>query len=304
MADVAESIFNAIAKQEVLEPIANAVQSAVRGSFRGEGGRQTKNFLHGTWLGHPLHPVLTDIPVGAWTVAAICDLVAVAGDAELEPAADASIAIGLAGAVGAAVTGLTDFSETDGRGKRLGIVHGALNVVATALYTSSLVMRLTKKNRGNAVALALLGYAISGASAYIGGHLVFGEQIGVDHTATADDQEPRDFKRVAALADIADGVPTRAVVDGIAVLLVRRGAQLFAISETCSHLGGPLAEGKLEGNVIECPWHRSRFSIENGEVIDGPATAPARCFEVRVVGGDVEVRAANKQAAINEQQTT
>ena len=146
--------------------------------------------------------------------------------------------------------------------------------------------------------LSTIGYAIAGASAYLGGHLVFGEQIGVDHTPTADSSKPEEFTRVASESEFAEGTPKRVVADGVAICMIKRGGEIHAITDTCSHLGGPLSEGKLEGNIIQCPWHGSRFDVTDGHVVDGPATFPARRFEVRVVGGEVQVRAENKQAAI------
>src|SRR5689334_9847073 len=120
-----------------LDTVAKPLSQAVRDLYEsaGEAGRAAKNFAHGVWLGHPLHPVLTDIPIGAWTAGVVLDAVAAANDDEsMARAADVVIAVGLAGALGAAVTGLTDWSETGGRARRTGLVHGLLNVAATALY--------------------------------------------------------------------------------------------------------------------------------------------------------------------------
>ena len=293
-----ELIFNGIARQEWLESASDPLQKAIRSAFPGEAGRVIKNLLHGTWLGHPLHPVLTDVPVGAWTVALALDaLEEVSGRRELRAGADAAIAIGLLGAAGSAVTGMTDWSESDDRGKKIGLVHGLLNVAGTALYTASYVLRKSRRQRQKGVALSMLGFAVASASAWLGGHLVFGEQIGVDHTATADSKKPEEFTPVMNDADLLEGQPARAIAGGVAIMLIRRGQQIFVLTETCPHLGGPLSEGKLDGNIIQCPWHGSRFSIEDGHVIDGPSTFPARCFDVRVNAGRIEVRAASKQAA-------
>jgi nitrite reductase/ring-hydroxylating ferredoxin subunit/uncharacterized membrane protein len=292
-----ETVINAIAKQDWLEDLSGPLQAAIRNAFRDDAGQVVKDLLHGVWLGHPLHPVLTDIPVGAWTVAMVLDaLEGLSGNKGLAEGADVAVGIGLLGAVGSAVTGVTDWSESEGRGKRIGLMHGLLNAVATGLYATSYAMRKSKR-RQSGVALSMLGFAISGMSAYLGGHLVFGEQLGVDHTATPNATEPQDYTAVMASAALPEGTPARVEVKGVGVLLVRRGEQIFAITETCSHLGGPLSEGKLEGNVIQCPWHGSRFHLEDGTVDRGPATFPARCFDVRVQNGQIEVRAASKQAA-------
>lgn len=285
-----ETIADLIGNQEWLDDVGTAVADAIHSLFPGAAGEAVKDALHGTWLGHPLHPVLTSIPVGAWTVALALDaLENLSGSEEVGSAADAAVAIGLVGAVGSAITGATDWSETYGRGQKVGLVHGVLNLTAAALYTTSFVMRKSGDRRSG-VALSMLGYAIAGASAYLGGHLVFGEQIGVDHTATADADKPEDWTPVTALADLPENKPTRAMADGVAVLLVRRGERIFAMTETCPHLGGPLAEGKLVGDAIQCPWHGSELALEDGSIQRGPTTYPARCFEVRVRDGRVEVR--------------
>jgi nitrite reductase/ring-hydroxylating ferredoxin subunit/uncharacterized membrane protein len=287
---MAETLAQVIDKQDALDTASDALQPAVTDLFKagGEAGQAAKNFLHGTWLGHPLHPVLTDIPVGAWTTALALDAMeALSGRDEFGDAADAAIAIGLVGAVGAAATGITDWSDTEGRGRKVGLVHGLLNATATTLYATSLVMR-----RGNArragVGLSMLGFLVSGAAAYLGGHLVFGEKIGVDHTAGQ--QMPNEFTPVMADAELQENHLTRVEVRDVPILLVRRGGQIFALAETCSHLGGPLSEGALVDNTVRCPWHGSRFSLKDGNVIDGPATHPQPCLEVRVREGQIEVR--------------
>ncbi|MDQ6800100.1 MAG: Rieske 2Fe-2S domain-containing protein [Acidobacteriota bacterium] len=285
-------IINSVTDQKWLEGSAEPLQRAVRGAFAGDGGREIKNFLHGTWLGHPLHPVLTDIPVGAWTAALALDaLEAVSGRKECGSAADLAIGVGLAGAVGSAITGITDWSETDGSARRVGLLHGLLNVAATTLYTTSLFMRKRKRSRQSGIAMSMLGYALASTAAYLGGHLVFGEQIGVDHTATADAGSPKKFTRVMADAELKENKPARVLANGLAILLVRRKDEIYAMTETCPHLGGPLSEGKLVGDAIQCPWHQSELALEDGHVVNGPTTYPARCFDVRVRAGQIEVRA-------------
>ena len=294
-----EAIIDAIAALKWSDPIADKLQKAVRDLFAGEAGREAKNFLHGVWLGHPLHPALTDVPIGAWTAALAFDAIdGISGRDDLRAGADAAVAIGLLGAVASAVTGLTDWAEVYGgeRATKVGLTHGVLNLAAAGLYTASWILRKKRSSRQKGVALSMLGYAIASGAAYLGGHLAFGEQIGVDHTATANAAEPSDYARVARVADLEDGKPTRAEAKGVSILLVRRGDRVFAITETCSHLGGPLSEGTLKGDAIQCPWHGSEFSIQDGSVVNGPATFPARCFDVRIVDGNVEVRAKTKQA--------
>jgi nitrite reductase/ring-hydroxylating ferredoxin subunit len=128
-------------------------------------------------------------------------------------------------------------------------------------------------------------------AAYLGGHLTYGEQIGVDHTATADQDQPEKYTAVLDESELAENKPTKATAGSVTIVLVKRGDEIFALRDTCTHLGGPLSEGKLEGDGIRCPWHGSRFCLKDGRVLDGPAVFPERPFEVRVRGGKIEVRA-------------
>jgi nitrite reductase/ring-hydroxylating ferredoxin subunit/uncharacterized membrane protein len=273
-----EMTIELVEKQEWLEPVEEGLQKAVSGTLDA-AGRGVRNFLHGVWLGHPLHPVLTDVPVGAWTAAVILDA---AGE---ERAADLAVTTGLVGAAASAVTGLTDWQATDGASRRVGLAHGLLNVTATALFGASLICR-KKRERSAGVALAAVGYGVAMAAAYLGGHLVYRKRIGVDH---AEGTEVPDEWTDAG--EVAEGEMKRAEVGGARVLVVRRGGEVFAIGEVCSHLGGPLAEGQLDGDVVQCPWHGSRFCVRDGSVVDGPATHPQPQFEARMAGGRVQVRA-------------
>jgi nitrite reductase/ring-hydroxylating ferredoxin subunit/uncharacterized membrane protein len=285
-----EALMTAIDNQPFLDQASDAIQPAINDLFTraGETGLQVKDLLHGTWLGHPLHPVLTDVPLGAWTAALVLDAgEAISGNDGMAAGADAAIAVGLVGAVGAAVTGVTDWSATNGRPRKIGLVHGLLNVGAAALYATSLVMR-RKKKRQAGVGLAMLGYALSGASAYLGGHLVYREQIGVNHALLPD--EGADFVTVIDQEDLQPRKLTRADANEAPVLLVKDEDGIYALGHTCSHQGGPLSEGKLEGQAVTCPWHGSTFSIKDGSVIHGPATFPQPCFETRVVNGRVQVK--------------
>ncbi len=289
-----ETAIDLIERQDWLDKASETLQPAITETFKAGGatGQEIKNALHGKWLGHPLHPVITDVPLGAWTTALALDAIeALSGRKEYAPGADAAIAIGLVGAVGAAVTGLTDWSDTSGRARKIGLMHGILNGTGTLLYAASLLLRRNKK-RGAGMGVAALGFAVTGAAAYLGGHLVYGEQIGVDHTSNQ--EYPHEFVPVMAEAGLPENKLTKVEAKGVAVLLVRRDERIYALAETCSHSGGPLAEGELEGDSVRCPWHGSRFSLKDGSVIDSPATAPQPCFEVRVQNGQIEVRSANK----------
>ena len=253
--------------------------------------QKLRNFLNGTWLGEPLHVVLTDLPIGAWTAAMVFDLLdLMLGRHEFASAADASIGIGLAGAAGAAVTGITDWSDVDPPARRLGLVHGLVNLGGTALFATSLLLRRKKYRRSGLVASAL-GYAVMSYAAHLGGKLVYEHRVGVDRT---DGQVfPDNFVAVLPESQLADDKPTRAMVQGVPILLVRRAGRLFAMADTCSHFGGPLSDGKLVDNCIECPYHASRFDLEDGHVVNGPAVHPQPCLEARTRDGQIEVRKAS-----------
>ena len=287
----AEQIARALGDQEWLDGVATPVQEAVRKLFEsaGRGGRAAKDFLHGSALGHPLHPALIELPVGAWTLAAIFDAIELAGGGQSGKVADRAIGVGVIGALGAALAGITDWSETDGRAKRIGLTHGVMNVTATGLYVLSLLLR--RKSRTKGISVGMMAFGVAMSSAFLGGHLTYGEQIGVDHTATADQDKPEQYVDVLDANALAENKPTRVIAEGVAVLLVKQGEKIFALRETCTHLGGPLSEGKIEGDSIRCPWHGSRFCLKDGRVLDGPAVFPERPFAVRVREGRIEVRA-------------
>lgn len=301
---IAERALAAVERQPWLETLGDRLQQGIAATFQAAGpaGRKIKNALHGTWLGHPLHPVVTDVPLGAWTAALVLDaLDARENSRRWKPrggfgrGADTAITIGLVGAAGAAITGLNDWQHTSGAPRNAGLVHGLLNTVAATLYGASLVAR-ARGARGAGRSLSVAGYAVTVAAAYLGGDLVYRRRIGVDHAPSVDDrwQPPREWTDVAAESKLADGRPHRVDVAGEPVMLVRRAGRLCALADTCSHLGGPLSEGTLEGDTVVCPWHGSRFSLEDGRVIDGPATHPQPCLEARARDGRIEVRFARQ----------
>jgi nitrite reductase/ring-hydroxylating ferredoxin subunit/uncharacterized membrane protein len=293
LAGLAESAAQGIERQEWMAPLEDRVQRAVAAAFAAGGvaGRAVKNFLHGTWLGHPLHPVLTDVPIGAWTTALVFDTLDAGSHGwpwqrTVRRRADDAIAIGIVGALGAALAGLTDWQHTDGKARRTGLAHAMLNTLALGLYTGSLVMR-RRGARGTGRALAGAGFTAMLASAWLGGRLVYREQIGIDH---AQRDEPQGYLRALRESDLREGQPVRGEINGLRVVLVKRSGRVYALGERCSHLGGPLAEGQVRDDAIVCPWHGSRFALEDGRVLDGPATMPQPCFETRVRDGFVEVR--------------
>ena len=266
---------------EVLEKIADPLAGAIAKVLP---AGPVKDVLSGTALGHPVHPVLTDVAIGSWVNSVFLDLV---GGEASQDASDALLALGIAAALPTAVTGLSDWADTWGKARRLGVVHAGLNVAALLCFGGSLAAR-RGGSRGVGRLLSLAGAGIMTAGAYLGGHLSFRKGVGVDETTF--DEGPAEWTRAMALADLPEATPTTARVNGVTLFLYRRGDQIRAIGNRCSHRGAPLNEGDCDGDVVTCPWHGSRFRIADGAIVRGPAIAKQPAYEVRVTEGAVEVR--------------
>lgn len=250
--------------------------------------RALEDLLHGVPFGHPIHPMLVLVPTGAWASAAVLDLLP--GN---ERAARILVGTGVLSALPTALTGETDWARLHPQQMRVGIVHAALNVTAVSLYGASWLARRAGKE-GLGKLLAFAGFGAVGAGGYLGGHLAYRQASGVNHTEDVPHRFPSGWQQLAPLADLPEGELTRAVVQGQPLLVHRTGSAVQVLSDVCSHLSGPLHEGQLtiepgEGACVTCPWHGSTFSLGNGEVLQGPATAPQPVFETRVTGGTVEV---------------
>jgi nitrite reductase/ring-hydroxylating ferredoxin subunit/uncharacterized membrane protein len=278
-----------------VERISDSLQNLIKGVIGSHRRppRRFKSLLHGTWLRHPLHPLLSDVPIGAWVIGAVFDVIWLLDsgtNAWGARAAEAAVIVGIVGALGAAVTGLADWSDSYGSERRVGLWHGLLNTTALLLYVISLVLRL-QIGSGESVPAAVLGFvgvvtiAVAG---YLGGEMVFGKGTGVNHTAW--EAAGEEYEAVLSVEEMADKQLRRVVVAGVPVVLLRLGEQYFAISATCSHAGGPLDEGELEGEVVSCPWHGSRFSIRTGRALTGPASIAQPRYDVRVRNGQIELK--------------
>jgi nitrite reductase/ring-hydroxylating ferredoxin subunit/uncharacterized membrane protein len=281
----ASELAEQIAELEPLDAVAEPVASKVRDLIP---GGPVKDALSGTWLGHALHPMMQLAPLGTWMSAVILDLV---GGEDSEQAADLLIGTGLLATVPTAVSGLSDYSDTtiaSDSVRRIGLVHAAANVAGSALFAGSLLAR-RGGSRGGGKLLALAGLGAVCVGGWLGGHLSYAEGVGVDVTTFED--YPDDWTPVVADAELSEGAPHRAEVDGVAVMVVRDGGQLYALAERCVHRGGPLSGGEIDDGCVTCPWHGSRFRLADGSVERGPAAYPQPALDVRVSGGMVEVRA-------------
>lgn len=276
--------------QTWLDKLASPIQNWLL-TFFGQPGqpkRTLKDVLNGTWFGHSLHPALTDVPLGAWSATLLLDLVWLGNQKEdVARSADLSLLLGLLGATGAAVTGVTDWSDLDGTDRRVGLLHGLLNGSITLTYLTSWILRRTGRRRAG-LALSTAGYLTSLFSAYLGGELSFAKGIGVNHVAWEGGSD--DFVAVIREQDLPEGKLTRVDVAGIPAVLWKQGKTIYAIGATCSHLAGPLDEGTIENGVVQCPWHGSRFCMKDGHVVNGPAVYAQPTFAVRVRDGNVELR--------------
>jgi nitrite reductase/ring-hydroxylating ferredoxin subunit/uncharacterized membrane protein len=276
-----------------LDAVADRVQPLVQEAID-QGGRRVRNVVDGVWFGSPLHPALTDVPVGSWTAAITFDALDVAtGSKALRNAADASLALGVAGGFAAAALGLSDWRYLSGGSRRMGTAHALLNAAGLALNTTSLVLRAAGRRRAGQVAF-LSGYSLVGMGAHLGGELSYGYGLRVN-TNVFQGAGPDDFTPVLDEDELAPNGMRRVEADGVGVLLSRAGSgEICAISATCSHFGGPLEEGDREGDTVVCPWHKSRFELCSGEAIDGPAVFPQSRYEIRVRAGKIEVKAAQE----------
>jgi len=279
-----------VERQTWLDKLASPIQNLLLAFFGqpGQPGRKLKDILNGTWLGHALHPVLTDVPLGAWSGTTLLDFAWLANEDEgIARGADLTLLLGLAGATGAAVTGLTDWSDLDGTDRRVGLMHGLLNGSITLIYLTSLVLRLTGQRR-TAIAFSTSGYLVSLFSAYLGGELSFAKGIGVNHVAWEGGSD--DFVAVIDEQDLVEGKLTRVDAAGIPAILLKQGESIYAIGAACTHLAGPLDEGTVEDGIVTCPWHGSRFCMYDGSIVNGPAVYAAPTFAVRVHNGKIELR--------------
>src|SRR3954454_19731728 len=266
-----------------LDGLAEKVGKAVRGAL---GPGAFKDAISGTWLGHPLHPVLTDVVIGSFTRATLLDLL---GGGEDGRAAERLIAVGLSAYGPTAAAGVSDWVDSEygaERVRRIGLVHAGTNATAFGLYAPSLAAR-RGGSRGRGKLLALAGAGVLSVGGYLGGHMSFRRGTGVNETAF--DEGPSEWTAVDA-GELEDNEPKSVMAGDTPVFLLRHRGHLHAIHDRCSHRGCSLSGGELEGESITCPCHGSRFSVRDGAVERGPATAPQPVFEVREGASGIEVR--------------
>jgi len=282
-------ILDRVADVPTFDKVIEPARKAVLGMLRPDA---VKDFLHGTWLGHPLHPVLVQVPVGAWTSAGLLDAVP-----PMRPAATLLIGTGVAAAVPAALSGAADWSEQEPGVRRLGAIHALANTAALGLYVGSLVARA----RGRGTLGRLLSYSglgVATGSAAIGAHMSYAQSAGVSHAAAAARALEHDWVDLGPMDDLPEGRPAlrtgRGASVAVPLAVVRRGARVDVFVGVCAHLSGPLYEGAVEEvrgrDCLVCPWHGSAFDLDDGEPRRGPVATPQEKLEVRMDAGRVLAR--------------
>jgi nitrite reductase/ring-hydroxylating ferredoxin subunit/uncharacterized membrane protein len=283
-AAAAHDVVDRLAELEQLDQPAKLVGKSVRDAIP---AGPVKDALSGSWMGHALHPLLTDLPIGTWTSAVLLDWL---GGQSGRRAADRLIGLGIAFTLPTAVTGMTEWADSevgDEHVRRVGLIHAVSNVGATALFGASLAARKSGA-RGAGKALALAGAGILGASGYLGGHLSYAKGIGVDQTAF--EEPPESWTPVLRESDLPEGEARYAEVGGVGVLVARHNGDVHAISNRCAHRGGPLDEGDFSDGCVTCPWHGSVFRLSDGGLERGPSAYPQPAWQVQVRNGVIELK--------------
>jgi nitrite reductase/ring-hydroxylating ferredoxin subunit/uncharacterized membrane protein len=278
-----EPAIRRVESLEQLDPAGKRVAKLVRDSVPSG----LKDILSGTWLGHAVHPMLTDVVIGSFSSASLLDMAAGEG---VGVARQRLVGLGLLAYLPTAAAGANDWADTepvDDSVRRVGLVHAGGNAIAACLYTLSwLAHRRGARTRATGLSLAGLGVLMAGG--YLGGHLSLSKGVGPDQTVF--DRGPTDWTAAADASQLAEGRPLRTVVDDTPILLVGDGEQIFALHDRCSHRGCSLSEGKIERGEVVCACHGSRYDLRDGAVRHGPATGPQPAFQVRVSDDRVEVR--------------
>lgn len=285
-AQVDQFVENYPGFQKRSKEVSQSIQEAI--FARGEEGREVADVLHGKQIGHPLHPILTDITIGSWTLGVLFDFLGILTRSRTsQKAANRLIALGTFSAIPTALAGITDYSGIKQDAAGHGAAHGILNSVALFFFWRS----MRSRSRGHQLSgfyYAVLGLGVMTLSSWLGGDLVYNRRVGVNHTP--EKQIADDWTAVLPAAELKSNNLQRVDVEDYPVLLYKHARKITAISAVCSHAGGPLEEGTVKDGCVECPWHRSVFDLQDGHVVHGPATFEQPHFETRVTDGQIEIR--------------
>lgn len=286
------AFVSAVDRPDWIEDGARTVQDGVHQVYDALGAARqpTMDFWHGTWVGHPLHPILTDVTLGMWMATAVFDVLeSVTGDRGLDTCARATITAGLASSAATVTAGITDWMHLQDHPRRVGFVHALLHASSLVLYGASLLMR-RRGNRAAGQNAAMAGLMVASTAAYLGSEMAYGLRVGADHTAGY--ALPEDWVAVLPEAELQEDTPRRVIANGVPVVLVRQGPEINALVATCAHQGGPLDQGHVHDGAIVCPWHGSRYALADGRLENGPSVYWQPALEARVRQGQIEVRGA------------
>jgi nitrite reductase/ring-hydroxylating ferredoxin subunit/uncharacterized membrane protein len=275
-----------------LKGLGNGTASLVDGFFGalGRPGKLLQDFLNGSWLGHPLHPLLTDVVVGGLTMLIVLDLVSLIFGADFRDASLIILGLSILAGLATIVSGLTDFKDTGtGDERNVATLHGYTNVLSIDIYHFAFFVRLAGGETTGQV-LSIIGYVVISVGAFIGGHVVFKYGYMVNRNAFSRGRRAKEFTPILPAAELVENTPTKASLGPTALVLVRRGDLVYALKDTCSHAGGPLSEGTLQGDAIVCPWHASHFRLSDGAVEHGPAQTRQITYRARISEGQIEVQ--------------
>jgi len=260
---------------------------------------------------HPIHPILVAFPIGLFITSFAFDLIAaIGGHPTVATAGWYCIIAGLIAGALAAVAGALDLfgavpprSSARSRGYR----HAVLNVIVMALFIAVAVYRGGPFAMPDDTSLTIsgVGVLVLLISGWLGGTLVYRNQIAVDHRyANAGRFKERRLRRwdepVCAQDELSEGQMVLAEVEGTRVVVGRCPEGIVAFSDHCTHKGGPLSDGALVGCTVQCPWHGSQFNVHDGRVVNGPAQEHIEMFDAELRDGQVYVhprRGAGKKAA-------
>lgn len=237
-----------------------------------------RDALHGVWLGHPLHPMLVQVPVGSWLSASLMD--AWPGN---EKASRRLVLAGLAASVPASLAGAADWSEQHEQQMRVGVVHALANTTAITLYAASAVIP------ARARILRLAGLAMAAAGGLLGGHIAYRQSAGANQAEPVPHLVEPGWHDLMPLDELDGREPVKRLLGDVPVVVLRDGEHIHVLAERCSHLSGPLSDGDYHDGCLTCPWHGSTFRVADGAVVRGPATAPQPVFRTRVTGGIIQV---------------
>ncbi|WP_328476523.1 Rieske (2Fe-2S) protein [Streptomyces sp. NBC_00377] len=284
-------LLDRLEREPRADKVIDTLSTGVRSLPLGRG----RDVLHGRWLGHPVHPLLVQVPIGSWLSAAVLD--ALPGRSR---EAGLLVGVGLAAAAPAALTGAVDWAELHHEQQRVGLVHALANTAAVGLYAASLACRIKGRTAAGRT-LGFLGLTVVGAGGMLGGHMAYRQAAGANHAEEVPHVVTEGWHRIGSVADFPVGEAVRRSVDDVPLVVVREpGGTIHALADRCSHLAGPLSEGTVSDGCVECPWHGSVFRLSDGWNVRGPATAPQPAFETRIVDGRVEVRLPGRDEAEQE----